>query len=109
MEQREATTTAENDTWLDRLRSSLVRHTGIALMVIAVVAAAYAVSLSIGRPFNPGMVDVASMVAALLLPPFLLLVDRADLAVLAHGDRHMAGRPDQILVEGFARPGSEFG
>ena len=74
MEQREAATTYTNDTWRDRLRSSLVRHAGIALMVIAVVAAAYAVSLSIGRPFNPGMVDVASMMAALLLPPFLLII-----------------------------------
>ena len=74
MEQREAATAYSNDTWLERLRSSLVRHAGLALMVIAVVAAAYAVSLSIGRPFNPGMVNVASTLAAVLLPPFLLIV-----------------------------------
>lgn len=69
-----STTAYANDGWVDRLRASLARHTGLALLVTAVVAGAYLVSLSTGQPFNPSMVDSAAYLASLMLPPLLLIV-----------------------------------
>lgn len=69
-----STATDANDSWIDRLRGSLARHTGLALLVTTVAAGAYLISLSTGQPFNPSMIDSAVYLATIMLPPLLLIV-----------------------------------
>ncbi len=74
MAQREATNIHSSEGWVGRLGASLTRHTGLGLLVVAVVVGAYLVSLSTGRAFNPGMIISAFNLATILLPPLVLIV-----------------------------------